>query len=381
MGEMTLQHVYSGKVRDIYDAGDGQPAVRRVRPHLGLRRRDGRARARQGPGAHGHVGVLARAARRRGAQPPGLDRPGRPPARGVRDRRRGRADDAGAPGRDAAGRVHRARLPHRARRGRSTRRRARCTARRCPRACGSPSSCPSRCSRRRPRPTIGATTRTSPSTRPSTSSARTWPSRRATSRSPLYQRGRGAGPPSAGSSSPTPSSSSASSTASWSLCDEVLTPDSSRFWPADEWEPGSTPPSFDKQPVRDCLDGDSAGTSSRRRRRCRAEVVDATRDALRRGLRAHHRARRFADWYGVADRDATVDGACSSPCSSRCSCGPASPTRRAPPSSGRCPRSASTASTRVRVGKTHPLHHRSARRGRGPRRRSRSCASGSSPTR
>lgn len=39
------------------------------------------------------------------------------------------------------------------------------------------------------------------------------------------------------------------------LCDEVLTPDSSRFWPADGWELGRTPPSFDKQPVRDYLDG------------------------------------------------------------------------------------------------------------------------------
>ena len=38
------------------------------------------------------------------------------------------------------------------------------------------------------------------------------------------------------------------------LADEVLTPDSSRFWPADAWKPGSTPPSFDKQPVRDYLD-------------------------------------------------------------------------------------------------------------------------------
>ena len=38
------------------------------------------------------------------------------------------------------------------------------------------------------------------------------------------------------------------------LADEVLTPDSSRFWPVDAWEPGSTPPSFDKQPVRDYLD-------------------------------------------------------------------------------------------------------------------------------
>ncbi len=38
------------------------------------------------------------------------------------------------------------------------------------------------------------------------------------------------------------------------LADEVLTPDSSRFWPADQWVPGTTPPSFDKQPVRDYLE-------------------------------------------------------------------------------------------------------------------------------
>ena len=37
------------------------------------------------------------------------------------------------------------------------------------------------------------------------------------------------------------------------LADEVLTPDSSRFWPADQWEPGTNPPSFDKQYVRDWL--------------------------------------------------------------------------------------------------------------------------------
>jgi phosphoribosylaminoimidazole-succinocarboxamide synthase len=39
------------------------------------------------------------------------------------------------------------------------------------------------------------------------------------------------------------------------LCDEVLTPDSSRFWPTDAYARGATPPSFDKQPVRDYLDG------------------------------------------------------------------------------------------------------------------------------
>lgn len=37
------------------------------------------------------------------------------------------------------------------------------------------------------------------------------------------------------------------------LGDEVLTPDSSRFWPADSWEPGGSQPSFDKQFVRDWL--------------------------------------------------------------------------------------------------------------------------------
>ena len=38
------------------------------------------------------------------------------------------------------------------------------------------------------------------------------------------------------------------------LIDEVLTPDSSRFWPAEEYRPGSSPPSFDKQFVRDYLE-------------------------------------------------------------------------------------------------------------------------------
>jgi phosphoribosylaminoimidazole-succinocarboxamide synthase len=36
--------------------------------------------------------------------------------------------------------------------------------------------------------------------------------------------------------------------------DEALTPDSSRFWPIDTWKPGSSPPSFDKQYVRDYLE-------------------------------------------------------------------------------------------------------------------------------
>jgi phosphoribosylaminoimidazole-succinocarboxamide synthase len=40
------------------------------------------------------------------------------------------------------------------------------------------------------------------------------------------------------------------------LIDEVLTPDSSRFWPAERYEPGRAQPSFDKQPLRDYLDAE-----------------------------------------------------------------------------------------------------------------------------
>ena len=48
------------------------------------------------------------------------------------------------------------------------------------------------------------------------------------------------------------------------LIDEVLTPDCSRFWPVESYRPGASPPSFDKQPVRDWMaasgwkDGDPA---------------------------------------------------------------------------------------------------------------------------
>ena len=43
------------------------------------------------------------------------------------------------------------------------------------------------------------------------------------------------------------------------LADEVLTPDSSRYWPADAWEPGHPQPSFDKQFVRDWLTSPASG--------------------------------------------------------------------------------------------------------------------------
>ncbi|MBW9210331.1 phosphoribosylaminoimidazolesuccinocarboxamide synthase [Mumia sp. zg.B21] len=43
------------------------------------------------------------------------------------------------------------------------------------------------------------------------------------------------------------------------LADELLTPDSSRFWPADRWEPGHVQPSYDKQFVRDWLTSSESG--------------------------------------------------------------------------------------------------------------------------
>jgi len=81
------------------------------------------------------------------------------------------------------------------------------------------------------------------------------------------------------------------------LCDEVLTPDSSRFWPADDCAPGTNPPSFDKQPLRDWLeaqpwdkqppppalpDGIAQATSTR--------YVEAYERVCGRSL---------ADWYGA----------------------------------------------------------------------------------
>ncbi|MFI7388330.1 phosphoribosylaminoimidazolesuccinocarboxamide synthase [Streptomyces sp. NPDC049813] len=62
--------------------------------------------------------------------------------------------------------------------------------------------------------------------------------------------------------------------------DEVLTPDSSRFWPADQWQPGRAQPSYDKQFVRDWLTSDASGwdrTSERPPPALPEEVVAATR--------------------------------------------------------------------------------------------------------
>ena len=81
------------------------------------------------------------------------------------------------------------------------------------------------------------------------------------------------------------------------ICDEILTPDSSRFWPADAWKPGSAPPSFDKQPVRDWAsstgwDKESAPPAIPK------EVIAATRA---RYIQAYETisGRSFSSWWGV----------------------------------------------------------------------------------
>ncbi|MGW6280855.1 phosphoribosylaminoimidazolesuccinocarboxamide synthase [Kribbella sp. NPDC055071] len=65
------------------------------------------------------------------------------------------------------------------------------------------------------------------------------------------------------------------------LADEVLTPDSSRFWPADQWSPGKQQPSYDKQIVRDWLQFESGWdrTSGEAPPPLSDEVIEKTRAA------------------------------------------------------------------------------------------------------
>ena len=82
-----------------------------------------------------------------------------------------------------------------------------------------------------------------------------------------------------------------------SLCDEVLTPDSSRFWPADDCAPGTNPPSFDKQPLRDWLEAQPWDKQAPPPALPPA-IVDATSS---RYVAAYERVcgRSLADWYGA----------------------------------------------------------------------------------
>jgi phosphoribosylaminoimidazole-succinocarboxamide synthase len=82
------------------------------------------------------------------------------------------------------------------------------------------------------------------------------------------------------------------------LGDEVLTPDSSRFWPADQWSPGRSQPSFDKQYVRDWLLSPESGwdrTGDAPPPPLPDDIVAATRA---RYVEAYERLTglRFADW-------------------------------------------------------------------------------------
>jgi phosphoribosylaminoimidazole-succinocarboxamide synthase len=82
-----------------------------------------------------------------------------------------------------------------------------------------------------------------------------------------------------------------------SLCDEVVTPDSSRLWPADEVVPGTTPPAFDKQPLRDWLDA-QPWDKRPPPPPLPDEVVEAT---SARYVAAYERVtgRSLDDWYGA----------------------------------------------------------------------------------
>ena len=293
-------------------------ADRRLRPDLGVRRRAARRDPRQGAGAHRAVDVLVRADRGDLAEPPGVLRPDRLPRDGrSRGRRPGdaRAGDPADPAR-----VHRPRLPVRV--GvvgvRGAGHRLRPDAARP--GCARPSGSRSRSSPRPPRPRPATTSR-SPTPRRPRSWAPTSSSRSATPRSRSTD------------SPPTHAAACGLLLADTKLefgtvddellvIDEMLTPDSSRYWPAEDYRVGTSPPSFDKQYVRDhylALGWDqeppAPGIAARGRER------DA--GPLRRGLRAAHRTqlrrvvrhrvtkrppRLLGFCCGVADNPAIAEG-------------------------------------------------------------------------
>ena len=85
------------------------------------------------------------------------------------------------------------------------------------------------------------------------------------------------------------------------LADEVLTPDSSRYWPADTYEEGKVQPSFDKQYVRNWLTGPKSGwdpAENTQPPELPGSVVEATRD---RYIEAYERlsGEKFGDWPGA----------------------------------------------------------------------------------
>ena len=88
--------------------------------------------------------------------------------------------------------------------------------------------------------------------------------------------------------------------ASLMLIDEVLTPDSSRFWPADAYAPGGAQPSYDKQYVRDYLE-QIGWNKQPPAPALPPDVVAKTREQVRRGIPAPDRTRsRLTGWLSLS---------------------------------------------------------------------------------
>jgi phosphoribosylaminoimidazole-succinocarboxamide synthase len=83
------------------------------------------------------------------------------------------------------------------------------------------------------------------------------------------------------------------------ICDEVLTPDCSRFWPSADWKPGTTPSSFDKQPLRDWLAAVDGWDRTPPPPSLPDDVVEATAARYREGYERIC-GRSLADWPGAA---------------------------------------------------------------------------------
>ena len=87
-------------------------------------------------------------------------------------------------------------------------------------------------------------------------------------------------------------------TGAFVLGDEVLTPDSSRFWPAESWEPGHAQPSFDKQYVRDWLTSPASGWDRQSEQPPPPLPEDVAAATRQRYVDAYERLTglRFAEW-------------------------------------------------------------------------------------
>ena len=300
MTDLDLPHVYSGKVRDIYDAGDGRLLMvtsDRISAFDVVMAEPipdkGRVLTAMSAFWFEQLADVVR-------QPPDLHRPGRPapPAARPTPTWPGRVMLV-PPGRDAADRVHRPRLPHRLGLEGVPQRRAPCTARRCPPGLLESAQLPEPVFTPSTKADDGTTTRTSRfDAGRRARRRRRWPSRRATCRS-----------------------SSTSGAPSWAAERGIIIADTkfelglvdgelvlcrrgadARLVAASgrptRWEPGATPPSFDKQPVRDFLerlDWDKTPPPPP----LPAEVVAATsRPATSRPTSASPGAS-FADWPGA----------------------------------------------------------------------------------